>query len=641
MHEDIDYKALGLKVGLEIHQQLATREKLFCSCPSELSEEEHDEFERRLRPTRSELGDVDIAALFEWRRGRSYLYEAPVNHSCLVEADEEPPHPINRDAVAIALGVALALGSWIPGEVYVMRKVVIDGSNTSGFQRTAIVALGGGLDVEGKHIPIETIVVEEDASRKIGEEGRRVRYRLDRLGIPLIEIATGPVIETPEEARRVALAIGRLLRLTGKVRRGLGTIRQDLNVSIRGGAKTEIKGVQRLDLIPKAVHYEVLRQVRLLEIRDELRRRGVTREDILSREPVDVTGIFKDSKSRVIKNTLKRGGRVLAVVLPRFKGLVGRELMPGRRFGTELADYARFWAGVGGLFHSDELPKYGITPEEVEKVYKALRADPGRDAFVLIADSEDKARRAINVVKERAAAALDGVPEETRAANPDGTTRFMRPRPGSARMYPETDIPPLPVDDELLAMAREIEPEPVEVKLKRLTEEYGLPRDMAEQVIGDIRLDLIEKLIKEYHGKIPAKTIASIFTVTLRGLRGEGVDIEAIPDTELEKLVGMLASGKIAKEAVEDVLKYLAENPSSTVERAVKELGLGTVTREEAERIIDEIVRDNIDKIRERGERAMSLIMGRAMAKLRGRIDGRIVAEIVKDRIKRVLEGVH
>jgi len=445
----VDYEEVGLKVGLEIHQQLATTTKLFCSCPAELSEEDHYGFERRLRPTRSEMGEVDVAALFEWRRGRVYEYQAPHGHSCLVEADEEPPHPINREAVVIAMAIAKALNSWIVDEVHVMRKVVIDGSNTSGFQRTAIIALGGHIEVEGKKYGIETIVVEEDASRKLGEKGSRVLYRLDRLGIPLIEIATSPDIHTPEEAYKVALAIGRLLRLTGKVRRGLGTIRQDLNISIRGGAKTEIKGVQKLELIPKVVAYEVQRQLRLLEIRDELKRRGVKEEDLAKVKPVDVTDLFKSTKSKVVKRALSSGGRVYALKLPGFHGLLGKELVPGRRFGTELADYARFWGGVGGLFHSDELPAYGIDKGEVDRVYEALGARRGFDAFVLIADEENRVLKALEAVLERAKHALRGVPEETRAALPDGTTRYMRPRPGSARMYPETDIPPLEVTPEM------------------------------------------------------------------------------------------------------------------------------------------------------------------------------------------------
>ena len=629
----LDYEAIGLRVGLEIHQQLATRTKLFCPCPAELGEEEHDEFERGLRPTRSEVGEIDVAALFEWRKGRRYLYEAPVRHSCLVEADEEPPHEMNREAIAIGLAMALALGSHIVDEIHVMRKIVIDGSNTTGFQRTAIVALGGSLDVDGKRVPIETIAIEEDAARKIGEEGRKTRYRLDRLGIPLIEISTGPVITSPEEARRVALTIGQMLRLTGRVRRGLGTIRQDLNVSIRGGAITEIKGVQRLDLIPKVIEYEALRQLRLLEIRDELRRRGVTKEEILAQKPVDATEAFRSTKSKIVRRVLGRGGVVLAVRLPGFHGLLGRELMPGRRFGTEIADYVRFWADVGGIFHSDELPKYGITQEELDEAYRLTGAEKGRDAVVIVAEERGKAEKAVRAVLERAAMALDGVPRETRGALPDGTTRFLRPRPGSARMYPETDTPPILVSEELVREAERIRPEPPQAKLRRLREELGLPEELAREVLRDIRLDLIERLMLRHRDKIPPKTVASIFVVTLRGLRGE-VDTEQIHDWQLEELVDMLARGEIAKEAVEEVLRYLAQHPGASPRRAVEDLGLGRVSREEAERIIEQIIEENIEAVRQRGMRAMGLIMGRAMARLRGRIDGRIVAEIVREKLK-------
>lgn len=633
----IDYREVGLKVGLEIHQQLATRHKLFCECPAELTEEEHDTFIRRLRPTRSELGDVDPAALFEWRRGRYYEYQAPVNHSCLVEADEEPPHPINREALAIALAVAKALGSTIVDEIHVMRKIVIDGSNTSGFQRTAIVALGGSLTVDGKEIPIETIVVEEDASRKIGEEGKKVIYRLDRLGIPLIEIATAPVIETPEEAKRVALAIGRLLRFTGKVKRGIGTIRQDLNVSIRGGAKTEIKGVQRLELIPKVIEYEVMRQLRLLEIRDEMRKRGITKEDILSREPVDVTEVLARSGSRLVKRALSRGARGLAVLLPRMKGLIGLELMPGRRFGTELADYARFWAGVSGILHSDELPGYGIGEDIVKLVYQALDGDPERDAFVIVLDDEKRAAKALEVVKERVARALDGVPEETRAALDDGTTRYMRPRPGRARMYPETDIPPMPVDEELLREAEKLAPEPYEVKLRRLVEKYNLSRDLAEAVLDSEYLPLIEELLATLSDRLQPSFIASAIVVRMKGLQSEGVPVENVSDAKIREVMKLIADGRIAKEAFDDVIKFLAENPGYSVEAAVEKLGLERLSTEELEKIVDDIIKANIDEVKRRGERAMGFIMGKVMAVVRGKAEGRIVASIVQRKLREAL----
>ncbi len=636
--KELDYEALGLMVGLEIHQQLATKRKLFCPCPAELTDEDHLEFERRLRPTRGEAGEVDIAALFEWRKGRKYLYEAPHHHSCLVEADEEPPHDISREALVIAMAVAKALGSHIVDEVHVMRKIVIDGSNTTGFQRTSVVALGGSLKVGDKDVPIETICVEEDASRKIGEEGLRVRYRLDRLGIPLIEISTAPVIHSPEEAERVALAIGRLLRLTGRVKRGLGTIRQDLNVSIRGGAKTEIKGVQRLDLIPKVIRYEVLRQVSLLEVRDELHRRGAREEDY-EQEPVDVSQVFSGTKSKVLRRTLRSGGVVLAVKLPYFHGLLGKEVMPGRRVGTEFADYVRFWAGVGGLFHSDELPKYGITSDELDKVYEATGAVKGRDAVVIVASDPARARRAVEIVLERAKMALKGVPEETRGANPDGTTRFLRPRPGSARMYPETDLPPAPITEELHREAEKIVPEPLDVKLERLVSKYGLSKELALEVIDDVRLDMIEKLIEKYHDKVKPSIIASFFVVTLRGLKSEGVDIEAIPESFLEELIDRLAQGRIAKEALEELVKAAWKEGNYNVDELVRKLGLGTMTREEAEAIVEEIIREHEEAVKEKGMRAMGLIMGRAMARLRGKIDGKIVAEIVKRKLQEKLGG--
>ncbi|BAA81214.1 glutamyl-tRNA(Gln) amidotransferase subunit E [Aeropyrum pernix K1] len=635
----IDYRSIGLKVGLEIHQQLDTREKLFCSCPAELGEEEHDEFVRQLRPTRSELGDVDPAALFEWRKGRLYIYQAPLNHSCLVEADEEPPHPINREAVAVAVAVAKALGSAIVDEVHVMRKTVIDGSNTSGFQRTAIVALGGSIRVGSKEVPIETIVIEEDAARKVGEKGRYVVYRLDRLGIPLIEIATAPVIESPGEAREVALAIGTMLRLTGKVKRGLGTIRQDLNVSIRGGAKTEIKGVQRLELIPRVIEYEVLRQLSLLRIRDMLRERGVSREELENVEPVDVSSLLAGSKSRVIKKVLSSGGKVIAVKLPRMKGIIGMEIMPGRRFGTELADYARFWGGVGGIIHSDELPGYGITGDEVEKIYEAVGGDPGVDAFALVADKPSNALRAARAVLERVAAALEGVPEETRAALEDGTTRYLRPRPGSARMYPETDIPPLRIDENILSMAEPLVPEPPEVVAMRLKKEYGLSDQLAWEVIRDERYRLIVSLLEKYRGTLEPSYVAGFFVVVLRGLEGEGVEVWKVDDAILEKILDMVAQGEIAREAAAELVKYLANNPGSTVEEAVEKLGLRRLSREEVERIVDEIVGGLREEILKRGEKAVGLVMGRAMAKLRGRADGRLVSEIVSRKIREILDS--
>lgn len=639
MANKLDYEKLGLKVGLEIHQQLDTKHKLFCNCPTELVDaDKQDEFERRLRPTQSELGEVDIAAFFEWKRGRIYHYESPRTGSCLVETDEEPPHELNREALTIALAIAKALHSNIVDEIHVMRKIVIDGSNTTGFQRTAIVSLGGYIEINGKRYGIQTICLEEDAARKVGEEGKKVRYRLDRLGIPLIEIATSPDIHSPEEAEKVALAIGQLLRLTGKVKRGIGTIRQDLNISIEGGVKTEIKGVQRLDLLPKVIEYEVQRQLKLLEIRDELRKRGVREEDLVY-DFIDVTDVFKKTQSKVIRRTIASGGKVLAVKLPGFKGLLGVELQPNRRFGTELADYARFWGGVGGLFHSDELPKYGISKEEVEKVYEKLKADPSRDAFVIIADKEEKVREALKAVIDRAREALKGIPKETRAANPDGTTRYMRPQPGAARMYPETDIPPVEITEELLKEAEKLVPEPPQRKLKKLVEQHGLSKELAQQVLRSIYLALYEELVEKYGDKVPATIIANTIVSTLKALKGEGIPVENIEEHHIEDTIRVVAEGKASKEAIPEILAYLAKYPEKSAEQAVKELGIKVMSMNEVEKIIDEIVKEMKPLILQRKERAMGPVMGRVMAKLRGKVEGRVVAQIVSKKIKELIES--
>jgi len=638
----IDVRQLGLRVGLEIHQQLDTRRKLFCGCPTSLASSDvpHDEFVRQLRPTRSELGEVDIAALFEWRKGRMYRYHAPRTVSCLVEADEEPPHEISREAVTIGAAMGIAFNSTIVDEIYVMRKIVIDGSNTTGFQRTAIVALGGSVTTaSGKRIGIQSIAVEEDAARKIREEGRFIHYNLDRLGIPLIEISTAPDIETPEEAYEAALTIGQMLRLTGKVKRGIGTIRQDLNVSIKGGAKTEIKGVQRLDLLPKIVLYEAIRQYRLLEIRDVLHRRGVAEEELRKNAVItDVTDVFSSTKSKIISRVLRRGGKVLAVKLYGFAGLLGVEVQPGRRFGTELADYARFWGGVGGIFHTDELPAYGISKEEVDGLYEKLAADKSRDAIVIVADEEAKARKALEAVIERAVHALYGIPPETRAAKEDGTTRFMRPQPGSARMYPETDIPPLEVTEELLRDAARLAPPPPIKKLEELKKRYGLSEDLARQLLRDPHLPLFEELAEKYGHTVPPSFIASMLTNIIRSLGRDGVPVDKLTEEKLEAVIAAIAGGKLAKDVVADVLAYLANNADKNVEDAIRELNLGGIEAEELQRLIEEAVEALRDEIRARGMRALGKVMGRVMPKVRGRVDGRTVSELVKKKIQEIME---
>ncbi|EDY36572.1 glutamyl-tRNA(Gln) amidotransferase, subunit E [Aciduliprofundum boonei T469] len=367
-----------VKSGLEIHQQLATK-KLFCDCDSKLSDNVIYKFERVLRPTQSEMGEIDKAAIEESLKHRKFIYEATDN-SCLVEADEEPPHDLNREALDVALTVALMLHAKIVDEIYVMRKIVIDGSNTSGFQRTALIAVDGYIETSFGKVRIPTICLEEEAARKIEEKDDYVVYRLDRLGIPLIEISTAPDMKNGEEVKEVAQKIGYILRATKKVRRGVGTIRQDINLST-GQGRVEIKGASKLNMIPKWVNMEIERQEMLKEIARILQeRRAMVDEKIY-----DLTEIFEDTESKIIKKMLKKGGKVLGI---RLFGYVGVLKNDKYRLGREFADRVRV-IGIRGLFQSDELPAYGISAEEVEKI-RDLMGLGEQDAFVIIAEMEDK-----------------------------------------------------------------------------------------------------------------------------------------------------------------------------------------------------------------------------------------------------------
>ena len=627
-------KELGLKVGIEFHQMLNTKEKLFCSCPTTLKQEPAEyTFTRRLRPTMSELGEVDPAALFEFKKGKYYVYEAFSDVTCLVEMDEEPPHELNQEALEIALMIALMLNSRPVDEVHVMRKIVIDGSNTTGFQRTALIALGGYLDLPNKRVPIQTICLEEDAARKIDEKRDAIIYRLDRLGIPLIEIATAPVIESPEEAEIVAFKIGQLLRITGRVKRGIGTIRQDLNVSIRGGAKIEIKGVQKLELIKKIIEYEVLRQYNLLKIKEELLRRGAKEEEF-KEHFVDVTDVFRRTKSRIVRRALQRGSTVLAVKLPKFKGLLGKEIQPGRRLGTELADRVRFYTGIGGIFHSDELPGYGISEEEVKDIEKRLRISD-MDAFVIVAADEQRGKEALRAVIERAKEALRGVPEETRAPNPDGTTRFSRPRPGAARMYPETDIRPIKVTREMIEKIKKSLPEMPEEKLERFIKVYGLSEELARRMIMSYYLDLFEEIVERF--RVPATIVATTLENTLKNLKREGYPVENVSEEQLIELFKAVSQDKISKEAIAEVIKYLSHNPETTVNKAIEDLGLTKISVEELRIIVKEVIESNKERVAVMKERAYGMLMGRVMSKVRGKIDGRIVSDVVKEELAKFI----
>ena len=622
----------SVKVGLEVHRQLDTTHKLFCNCPTLLTEERPEHrFLRRLRPTQSELGQVDQAALFEFHRGKGIMYEADHKTSCLVEMDEEPPGKLNRDAVEVCLTASLLVNAKPVDEVHVMRKIVIDGSNTTGFQRTCIIALNGAIRVNGNVIPIDQISLEEDAARKTGQEKATTGYRIDRLGIPLIEVTTAPVLHSPSDVEKVALAIGNVLRATRKVKRGLGSVRQDLNISTPNGALVEIKGVQELELLGKAVNLEVNRQIALLQIRDELTQRGVKKEE-LNEEFVDLTELFHSTKARVLKDTISKQGVVLGLKLSRFNGLLGKELgASGLRFGTELSGRAIFMAGVGGIFHSDELPAYGIVDSEIAQVKQKLRMSD-RDAFVLVADEPVRATDALHAVVERAVQALSGVPEETRNAMLDGSSRFIRPRPGAARMYPETDVPSTPVSREWIENLRSTLPQTQDQTMKRLIEQFSLNQKLAKQLVDSEYLMLFEQ-ISTSAKNVQTSFIATMLTETCKSLERDGVPVHLVDNKKIKSIFELVGTGVLAKEAMPDLLKWQTKNLDADPKDGIKALGIRMLSESELETIIDRHIEKNRELVAEKGTEAFPSLMGSVMSEVRGSTDPKIVSQKLKDRL--------
>jgi glutamyl-tRNA(Gln) amidotransferase subunit E len=583
------------------------------------------------------MGEIDPAALFEFQRRKRFCYEYYNDTTCLVEADEEPPHDLCEEAIDICLTMTEFLKSKPVDEIHPMRKIVIDGSNTTGFQRTTIIANGGQVIVGEKTIGIQTICLEEDAARKIADDDKNNMriYRLDRLGIPLIEVATDPDIRSPEEAQEVALALGLLLRSTGNVKRGLGTIRQDVNVSIKDGAIIEIKGFQQLDMLSTLVEFEAQRQEKLLEIRNTLKTRGISPKDLKSKL-VDITGILSESESKVIKKAVKTGGVVYAVKLPGFTNLIGAEIQPNRRFGAELSDYAKFWGGVGGIFHTDELPKYGITERDVSKIRKLLNAGE-QDAVVLVASSKEKCKDSLEAVVDRARVAVKGVPAETRTPLPDGTSKYARPRPGSSRMYPETDVRPVKVTESRLKRIKKNMPETIENREKRFIKDYELSPDLAYQITRSQNLDLFEQIIKET--KVSPTLVAATLENTVVSLHRDQVPTENLGDRHFLEMFKSITKKVITSEAIPTILTYFAKEPKSSIDIAIETTGLGMVTSGEVEDIIKKIVADREDFIREQGERSVGGLMGIAMKELSGKADGKTVRELLIKEVQALLKS--
>jgi len=613
----MDYGKLGLRVGLEIHQQISSGTKLFCRCPIKKSEEFPIEIRRKQRAVPGELGDVDPAALQEFLKNKVFIYKASTESSCLVETDEDPPKELNEKALRTAIQMCKLLHCHILDEVHVMRKTVVDGSAVSGFQRTALIGIGGYVEGAFGKIEIKTVTIEEDSATPIAKGDGHVEYRLDRLGIPLIEIATDSSISSPQMAKEVAEHIGLLLRSTD-VMRGIGTIRQDVNISIENGARIEIKGFQELDKIPRVVENEVNRQLGLLEIKEELKKRGFR---AVKTAPVDVTKIFANTKSNSMRKAIDNHGLVFALLLPKFAGLLKKQC-GDRTFGKELSNYAAAY-GLGIIHSDEETGKYGLGWE-----FNALKKErkQGQEDLILITAGYSKANmeNALSLIINRCNQCTAGVPEETRSADGEGS-KYARPLPGSGRLYPESDVPPIRITKEL----RSVETpktlmEKQDEHIKTLTGR-GMKESVAKAVTAykNLRGDevkTIEEFSKKYRNVDPNVVAKMIIEMPKEIKTRFKLDPSTITRETQTTILNELNKGTIPPDSVLFIL--VDHLTGQTLGNAISKYR--TLTDAELRRIIKKVVEKN------KGQKE-SALMGIIMKEVRGKASGEKISKILRE----------
>ncbi len=660
--QDLNPEELGFMCGIEVHQQLATG-KLHSRQSGELYDvtvetlpEDWPRFERRLRASRGEGGAVDVAARFESKRNRTFVYAQSPNAG-LIELDEQPPVALDGEAVDITLTVAALLEAQPVSLIQTMRKTVVDGSNTSGFQRTSLVATDGRLATEEGDVGIDVVCLEEDSARKLDTmdtgNGQQVLYNLDRLGLPLIEIATSPDIRSPDHAQSTAMSLGRVLRQTRRVLRGLGSIRQDLNVSIGAGDRVEIKGCQDLGWIPRIIRLEMARQLHFYRLANELRASldlpplpphrddddGAVEEAVALRVAqhlelrlVDVSTAFASTTSGMVSDGLSSGAVMLALPLPGLLGRLGTKSMDDDgaqlpRLGRELAGAAKL-AGVKGIFHADELPAYGITEGEVSEVRNALQLGED-DAFVLCCAPLWQATLALEAVLNRARLAWHRVPKEVRnvvvkkGAPEDGTTSPMRPLPGRSRMYPETDVPPLAL--EASTWNRVLERLPMsDAERERRMAEFEVSQDQAEQLLSR---ELDDVFVEHVDG-LPDKAWAAML-----------LSHDDQPPQLVATVLRLKEDGALARDHMDGVVEAHAGRvlPYEALLAYCQSHDLAPADLGGLEAVIQGIVAERLSFVQERGMGAMGPLMGVVM-QAAGGADGKEVSRLLKAAIQAVLE---
>ena len=645
MTQPIDYAEVGLIAGLEVHQQLLTDLKMFCRCPAHRYTKDHDgEMLRHMRPTLSELGEYDGTALMEFKTKKNIIYLLHEDSVCTYEMDDTPPFLVNQQAVDVAIEQCLMLNCDIVDEVHIARKQYLDGSIPTGFQRTAIVGVNGRLPFRGRELSITQVSVEEDSCREVSDRGHLIVWRTDRLGMPLIETVTGPDLRTPEEGEGAILLIGRVCRSTGHVRVGIGASRQDVNVSVRGGRRVEIKGVPQAWWARRLVHGEAVRQVNLLRLRDELHRRGATEPEAIAVSSAEVTDIFAASElaflraegwGRFVAEQRRRSGfelgngpfTVRAARLPGLGGTLAWPTQPDTTFAHELAGRVRVIAGLDQrpiLIHSEKWPDYRGSLQELRKVRSRLHCEAD-DAVVVVWGPNEDTVTAVDEVRLRYADAVGGVPNETRQPFPDGSTDFERILPGPDRMYPDTDSPPTRVTRERVERLRAgLAPRPWEREARYAA--VGVAASVSHYLIRRGGAALVDRLAEA--GADPRRA-CFFFGEKLVALRRAGIGVDAVPFERWLELFGLAAARPVLWEAWESIVRALAAAPGRGVAEVVSERALGAAPEGWRGTAAHALGAARRAVPRRRADRVTRLALGLAMRELRGKVPACEVAEAI------------
>lgn len=626
-----EYESLGFKCGLEIHQQLLTEKKLFCRCPSGLYSKKYDaEILRHMRPTLSELGEYDGTALMEFKTKKDIIYRLNNESVCTYEFDDTPPFPINQEALDIALEIAMLLKCNLISELHISRKQYLDGSIPTGFQRTTIVGIDGEIPYnKSRKIRIRQLGLEEDACREIADVGHTRFYNTDRLGMPLVETVTYADMRNPWEVADCAQIIRRLTRITGKVRTGIGSARQDVNVSIQGGTRVEIKGVSRIPLIPKLVHNEAMRQKSLLEIREELKKRGLKPETYRAKF-YNVSSLLKKTGYEPINSAIKNKLLVKAVLLPKFKGILSYPTQPdvvneACLFEKEVSDRVRVIACLDKLPNiiSTETRGETLNSRERKKILEITGAGE-KDTVVLVWGDRRDSETGAKEIELRAKEAITGVPNETRQALKDGTNGFERILPGPNRMYPDTDLPPIEVSAKRIEKISRLIPEPVWEKEARY-KKIGIPDDIINSLIFSNRLSIFDKMVENLTKK-QATLVGVTITQTMKHLSRKGIDTQRIPDKEICNMFSAYKKGRFFKEIIPFLLEKMV---NISYEKAYKELKLAILDTNQVRKEIEKAFKEYSKGVKGGRLQLERFIMGKVMNKIRGKADGKLVRRLI------------